>query len=80
LIASEKLESGSFKKEVPENGPIPISLSDNVASDAQVVIGDTIVFNVQGVLMETTVASIRKVDWGRMQFASISCDNDEGAR
>jgi len=68
LIASEKLESGSFKKEIPENGPIPISLSDNVASDAQVVIGDTIVFNVQGVLMETTVASIRKVDWGRMQL------------
>ncbi|KAG1654389.1 putative zinc metalloproteinase in scaA 5'region [Nymphon striatum] len=35
---------------------------------AQVVIGDTLMFNVQGVLMETKVASIRTVDWGRMQL------------
>lgn len=68
LIASEKLASGQIKNEVPESGPIPISLSDNIVSDAQVVLGDTLVFNVQGVLMETTVASIRKVDWGRMQL------------
>lgn len=68
LIASEKLASGDFNPEVPELGPIPISLSDNIASDAQVVIGDTLVFNVQGVLMETTVGSIRTVDWGRMQL------------
>ncbi|MEP3211469.1 MAG: FtsX-like permease family protein [Maribacter sp.] len=68
LIASEKLASGDFNPEVPERGPIPISLSDNIASDAQVVIGDTLVFNVQGVLMETTVGSIRTVDWGRMQL------------
>ncbi|MFS4494641.1 ABC transporter permease [Maribacter sp. 2308TA10-17] len=67
MVASETLASGEFKREVPENGAIPISLSDNVARDAQVVLGDTIVFNVQGVLMETTVGSIRKVDWGRMQ-------------
>jgi putative ABC transport system permease protein len=30
-------------------------------------VGDTIVFNVQGVLMETTVGSVRQVDWGRLQ-------------
>ncbi|MFK7812040.1 MAG: ABC transporter permease [Maribacter sp.] len=68
MIASESLASGNFKNEVPENGAIPISLSDNIAKDAQVVIGDTLVFNVQGVLMETTVGSIRTVDWGRMQL------------
>lgn len=68
LIASEKLASGNFKNQIPENGPIPISLSDNIAGDAQVVVGDTLVFNVQGVLMETTVGSIRTVDWGRMQL------------
>jgi putative ABC transport system permease protein len=67
MVASETLDSGQFKNEVQENGLIPISLSDNVARDAEVVVGDTLVFNVQGVLMETTVASIRKVDWGRMQ-------------
>lgn len=68
MIPSEKLAFGKWENEFPENGPIPISLSDNVARDAQVVIGDTLMFNVQGVLMETTVASIRTVDWGRMQL------------
>jgi len=32
------------------------------------MIGDSMVFNVQGVLMETVVSSIREVDWGRMQL------------
>jgi putative ABC transport system permease protein len=57
---------------VPEyegaEGPVPISLSDNVARDAEVSVGDRIVFNVQGVLMETEVSSIREVDWGRLQL------------
>ncbi|MBT8182625.1 MAG: hypothetical protein KJO53_13675, partial [Eudoraea sp.] len=35
---------------------------------AQVTIGDIMIFNVQGVLMETVVSSIREVDWGRMQL------------
>ena len=47
---------------------IKISISDNLAADAKVTVGDPIVFNVQGVLMETTVGSIRKVDWGRLQL------------
>ncbi len=68
MIASEKLASGKFKNDFQHNGAIPISLSDNIARDASVVIGDTLVFNVQGVLMQTTVASIRVVDWGRMQL------------
>src|SRR5680860_38203 len=42
--------------------------SDNVARDAEVGVGDRLVFNVQGMLMETEVASIRAVDWGRMQL------------
>ncbi|MFS4456280.1 ABC transporter permease [Maribacter sp. 2304DJ31-5] len=68
LISSEKLMDGNFNAEVLPNRPIPISLSDNVARDAQVVVGDTLLFNVQGMLMETMVGSIREVDWGRMQL------------
>ncbi|WP_396638615.1 ABC transporter permease [Maribacter sp. R77961] len=68
LIGSEKLVSGDFGAEVVLNRPVPISLSDNVARDAQVVLGDTLLFNVQGMLMETVVGSIRQVDWGRMQL------------
>ena len=68
LIASEKLIEGKWMPEVNNEGPLPISLSDNVARDALVVVGDTLVFNVQGVLMETVVGNIRSVDWGRMQL------------
>ncbi|UCE70619.1 MAG: ABC transporter permease [Flavobacteriaceae bacterium] len=69
LTPSERLLEGTW---VPlyeaAEGPVPISLSDNVARDAQVSVGDRIVFNVQGVLMETVVSSIREVDWGRLQL------------
>ncbi|MGB5499156.1 MAG: FtsX-like permease family protein [Maribacter sp.] len=69
LIGSETLVDGNWVTAIDDDKrPIPISLSDNVAKDAQVVIGDAIVFNVQGVLMETEVSSIREVDWGRMQL------------
>lgn len=68
LIASEKLLEGTWDAPITPNRPVPISLSDNVAKDAQVVLGDTLQFNVQGMLMETVVGSIRQVDWGRPQL------------
>ena len=69
MIASEQLVEGNWDGKVdPANGPIPISLSDNVANDALVTIGDTLLFNVQGKLMETVVGNIRQVDWARMQL------------
>ncbi|MCX2720058.1 ABC transporter permease [Lentiprolixibacter aurantiacus] len=68
LIASETLLEGDWVTEYNGNGPIPISLAYNVAQDAEVGLGDAITFNVQGVLMETVVKSIREVDWGRMQL------------
>ncbi|MFX0558199.1 ABC transporter permease [Maribacter sp. CXY002] len=68
LIGSEKLVSGDFNGPYVPGQPVLISLSDNVAGDAQVIVGDTLLFNVQGMLMETVVGSIRQVDWGRMQL------------
>lgn len=68
LAESESLASGVWNPEFKQGEPVPISLSDNVARDARVVEGDTMVFNVQGVLMETVVANTRAVDWGRMQM------------
>jgi len=68
LIASEEILQGEWTPEISTNKMIPISISDNVAEDAQVTVGDTIVFNVQGVLMETVVGSIRMVDWGQLQL------------
>ncbi|MDT7829829.1 FtsX-like permease family protein [Pricia sp. S334] len=68
LIDSESLEAGNWPVESQGEGVVPVSLSDNVARDAGVEVGDRLVFNVQGMLMETEVASIREVDWGRMQL------------
>jgi putative ABC transport system permease protein len=68
LIASEVLMEGEWVSEQDPKQTVKISISDNLAEDAKVGIGDTIVFNVQGVLMETVVGSIRQVDWGRLQL------------
>ncbi|MEN8800330.1 MAG: FtsX-like permease family protein, partial [Flavobacteriaceae bacterium] len=68
LIESETLVEGDFDGHYSGEGPIPISLAANVARDALIEVGDRIVFNVQGVLMDTEVASLREVNWGRMQL------------
>ena len=67
LIDSEEIEEGTWTAQLKPNEPIVISISDNLAKDAQIGIGDELVFNVQGVLMETTVGSIRTVDWSQLQ-------------
>jgi putative ABC transport system permease protein len=68
LIASESLEQGNWTTEVGKTDLVPISISDNFAKDADVNVGDQILFNVQGVLLNTVVGSIRTVDWSRMQL------------
>ena len=67
LVSSENLVAGEWIGSASPNTLIPISVAENVAGDSQVVVGDSLVFNVQGVLMNTRVASIRAVDWSRMQ-------------
>ena len=68
LTPSEDLLEGEWTPMISGKGLIPISISNDLAGDARVRVGDTIVFNVQGVLMETKVGSIRNVDWGQMQI------------
>ncbi|MGI9530902.1 ABC transporter permease [Lutimonas sp.] len=70
LIASESLVNGDWvasEKYDPEK-PVSISIAESIERDGVLKVGDTLVFNVQGVLMTTKVANIRKVDWGRMQL------------
>jgi len=67
LIPSEEIIAGEWVPVYRKGDTIPISISDNLASDADVTVGDPIVFNVQGVLMPTVVKSIRKVDWTNLQ-------------
>ena len=68
LISSEILEEGEWIGSNSDEETIPISVSDNFAEDAKVAVGDKVSFNVQGVLLNTEVASIRQVDWSRMQL------------
>jgi putative ABC transport system permease protein len=68
LRDSEKVIAGQWP--VPStNGveAIPISVEDGIAKDLQVELGDEIVFDVQGVPLKTRVASLREVDWRRVQ-------------
>jgi putative ABC transport system permease protein len=68
LLESEEILEGTWTSAIGKGEPILISISDNIARDAALEIGDQLIFNVQGVLMETTIGSIRKVDWGSMQL------------
>ncbi|KUO66790.1 MAG: hypothetical protein APF83_06970 [Lutibacter sp. BRH_c52] len=68
LTASETLTAGEWTPEVSNTKLVPISVSDNFAEDAKVSVGDNITFNVQGVLLNTVVGSIRAVDWAQMQM------------
>lgn len=67
LTPSETIKTGVFIPQATPNKIIPISVSENFADNAKVTIGDYITFNVQGVLMNTQVSSIRVVDWSQIQ-------------
>ncbi|WP_026836808.1 ABC transporter permease [Gillisia sp. JM1] len=68
IIASETIEQGEWVSNIKDTELVPISISDNFAEDAKVSVGDRLTFNVQGVLLNTVVGSVRTVDWSRMQM------------
>jgi putative ABC transport system permease protein len=45
----------------------PISVEQEIAKDLQVGLGDELVFDVQGVPVTTRVASLREVEWRRIE-------------
>ncbi|MCD6049643.1 MAG: transporter permease [Verrucomicrobia bacterium] len=65
---SEELVGGQWpppKFDVTKS--IPISVEDGIAKDLQIGLGDELVFDVQGLPMNTKVVALRKVDWRRME-------------
>jgi len=68
LIASESITEGTWVAKADKTTDVPISVAENFAYDAKVGVGDRVIFNVQGVLIETEIGSIREVDWGRVQL------------
>ncbi|MFC0514878.1 ABC transporter permease [Mucilaginibacter angelicae] len=67
LTASEKLLNGKWIGKADPSKEIPVSVEENLSKRGNLKIGDKIVFNVQGVQMPAYVASIRKVNWGKVQ-------------
>ena len=68
LIDSEELLSGTWQPRVEDPSDLVlISLEEDMARDLNVSLGDKLVFDVQGVPIETTLGNTRRVDWRRFQ-------------
>lgn len=68
LVSSERVVAGEWwGQEGRENGLPSISLEKDLASQLAVSIGDHITWDIQGVQIETEIASFREVDWARLE-------------
>lgn len=68
LSDSERLVAGTWVERVEgEPETVPISLEEGIAEDLGVALGDTLVFDVQGIPIATRVANLREVEWRRVQ-------------
>jgi putative ABC transport system permease protein len=69
LRDGERIIAGQWVPQVtndPTNA-VPVSLEQGIARDLQVGLGDELVFDVQGVPINTRVTSLREVEWRRIQ-------------
>jgi putative ABC transport system permease protein len=69
LTSTEKLTVGAWWTPATHRAgePARISLDQDIATDLGVKVGDPIGWDVQGVTIETRVANLREIDWGRFQ-------------
>ena len=66
LTSSEKITKGKWIGMAPKSGLPAISMEEHYAERNHISIGDTLTFNVQGVMINTIVGSFREVDWSRI--------------
>jgi putative ABC transport system permease protein len=68
LTSAERVVAGNWHGRVAAGAqPIPVSLEKGIAETLKVTIGDRLEFELQGVSLPTEVASLREVDWQRVQ-------------
>jgi len=68
LEATEKLIGGKFIGRVdPGIAIVPISIEEGLANEMGVKLGDEIEWDVQGVPLRTRIASVRAVEWRRLE-------------
>ncbi len=65
LFPAESLETGAWFNS--QDGRNEVSLEHDIADELRVKTGDRITWDVQGVRIETTVSSIRGVNWSRFE-------------
>ena len=65
---TEKISSGEWIGRARSGeSRVPISVEEGLGKELQLALGDELVFDVQGVPLKTYVASLRTVEWQRMQ-------------
>lgn len=68
LSDTEKLLAGEWVARVPADAAvIPVSVEIGLARDMKLSLGDEIEWDVQGLPMRTRVASLREVEWRRLE-------------
>ncbi|HNC23168.1 MAG TPA: FtsX-like permease family protein [Opitutaceae bacterium] len=68
LANTEKVTEGKFVGRVePGAARVPVSVEAGLAKELQLKLGDDLGFDVQGVPVKAYVASLREVEWQRMQ-------------
>ena len=67
LIETEKIVEGEWVGVHIPGQPIKVSISDRLQKSMKATIGTRIVFNVQGARLDCEVASIREVDFNKVQ-------------
>ena len=66
IIDTEEIVKGKWHNGETDD-KIYVSLAESIAEDMQADVGSKLIFNVQGVPIETEVGSIRKINWNRVQ-------------
>ncbi|MCO5935446.1 ABC transporter permease [Mucilaginibacter sp. RB4R14] len=66
ITYSEKITSGKWAGKAQPGKDIPVSAEERFAQRINAKVGDKLVFNVQGVMMNTYISSIRKVNWNKV--------------
>jgi putative ABC transport system permease protein len=67
LTPSEKIIKGEWVGKANAGKDVPVSIEDNFSKRNHINVGDHLVFNVQGLSMATKVASVRQVNWNKIQ-------------
>jgi putative ABC transport system permease protein len=69
LVGSERIVGGKWFTADPAGAAsLPeVSLEREIATELEVVVGDTIVWDVQGVRIPTRLTSVREVNWARFE-------------